>query len=242
MIDHLPVWLDLLFVLTCIATIAFFHFANGRPWRITGLIIGWSVLHGWLAWQGFYQVTDGWPPRLLLVLVPNILIVVYALLPRQIDWVSSRRHAIISTYLHTVRIPVEITLYYLYLHEMVPELMTFAGRNFDILIGLSAPVVAWLASRRRITPPMLLAWNWFGLILVSFIVINGILSAELPFQQFAFDQPNRAVTFFPYILLPAMIVPIVIYSHISDIILIRRNMRDEDEVVLDTGLGIGFGT
>jgi hypothetical protein len=241
MIDHLPTWLDLLFVLTVVLTLVLFHLANGRPWRVTGLIVCWSALHGWLAYQGFYLVEDGRFPRLLLVLLPNILIVIYALLPPQIDWVSTRRHAITSTLLHTVRIPVEITLYFLFLHEMVPGLMTFAGRNFDILVGLSAPLIAWLAWQRHITPPVLLAWHIFGLILVSFIVLNGLLSAELPFQQFAFDQPNRAVTFFPYILLPATIVPIVIYSHISDIILIRRNMRDEDEVVLDPGLGVMGG-
>ena len=55
----------------------------------------------------------------------------------------------------------------------------------------------------------------------------GLLSAELPIQQLAFDQPIKAIAFFPYILLPAVVVPLVIYIHLSDIILIRREIRDE---------------
>lgn len=64
-----------------------------------------------------------------------------------------------------------------------------------------------------------------GLCLVSFILVNGVLSVETPFQQFAFGQPNRALAYFPFILLPAAIVPIVIFTHITDIIKIRREMR-----------------
>jgi hypothetical protein len=62
-----------------------------------------------------------------------------------------------------------------------------------------------------------------GVFFVCFILINGILSSELPFQQFAFEQPNRAVNFFPFILLPAVIVPIVIWTHITDIIKLSRD-------------------
>jgi hypothetical protein len=33
-------------------------------------------------------------------------------------------------------------------------------------------------------------------------------------QQMSFDQPNRAVLFFPYVFLPTIIVPIVLASHL----------------------------
>ena len=31
----------------------------------------------------------------------------------------------------------------------------------------------------------------------------------------AFEQPNRAVLFFPYIRLPTIIVPVVLFSHLA---------------------------
>ncbi|MEM9987092.1 MAG: hypothetical protein AAF804_18515, partial [Bacteroidota bacterium] len=42
----------------------------------------------------------------------------------------------------------------------------------------------------------------------------AILSAPLPFQQLAFEQPNVAVLRFPYVLLPGVVVPLVLLSHL----------------------------
>ena len=67
-------------------------------------------------------------------------------------------------------------------------------------------------------------WNIIGLILVLFIMIIGTLSADIPFQQFGFDQPNRGLQYFPFILLPALIVPLVIYAHITDIIKLKKEI------------------
>ncbi|HRX29287.1 MAG TPA: hypothetical protein P5235_07855 [Saprospiraceae bacterium] len=175
--------------------------------------------------MGFYKVTDTIPPRFLLVLLPTTLLLIYGLLPKQQKWFVAHRNIKISTFLHTIRIPIEITLYGLYCNKMIPELMTFEGRNFDILFGLTAPIVGWLFLMKKVTNRSLLVWNFMGLFLVLFIYVNGILSAELPFQQFAFEQSNRAITYFPFILLSAMIVPIVIWTHISDIILLRKSIK-----------------
>jgi len=101
---------------------------------------------------------------------------------------------------------------------LAPELMTFEGRNFDILAGITAPIIGLIYLKNIIGKRLLLVWNFLGLCLVLFIFINGVLSAELPFQQFGFDQPNRAITFFPFILLPSVIVPVVIWTHLTDMI------------------------
>jgi hypothetical protein len=47
------------------------------------------------------------------------------------------------------------------------------------------------------------------------IVVHAILSVQSPIQQFGFDQPNRAVLEYPFVLLPAVVVPIVMLSHLS---------------------------
>ena len=108
---------------------------------------------------------------------------------------------------------------------MIPELMTFEGRNFDIIAGVSAPVIGILFWKNKISKKILLFWNFAALSLVLFILFNAILSAELPFQQFGFNQPNRAILFFPFILLPATIVPIVIHTHILDIIKLIKEIK-----------------
>lgn len=113
---------------------------------------------------------------------------------------------------------MEIILLHLFLNGWIPELMTFHGRNFDIVAGILAFIIGVINLNGKIGRMGLILFNIIGLILILFILVNGLLSAELPFQQFAFDQPNKAVSFFPYILLAAVIVPMVIYTHISDLI------------------------
>ena len=56
------------------------------------------------------------------------------------------------------------------------------------------------------------------------IVVNAILSAPFTFQQFAFDQPNVAVLYFPFVWLPCFIVPVVLFSHL---VLIRQLLKKE---------------
>ncbi len=224
MIELLPTWINSVFVLTLLGTLVLFHYANGKPKVLTSIIVAWSVFQAVLAYTGFYQVTDTMPPRFILVLLPVTVFIIYGLFPKQRRRIIARRNTRLSTFLHTIRIPVEIVLLYLYLHHAIPELMTFEGRNFDILAGLTAPIVGFLYWKGWLAKTVLLGWNVMGVLLVSFILFNGILSAELPFQQFAFDQPNKGITYFPFVLLPATIVPIVMYTHITDILKLRQEI------------------
>ena len=225
MIENLPIWIDLTFVVTFLLTISLFHFSNGRPKKLTLLIVIWSIIQSFLAYIGFYQITDSIPPRFGLVLVPATILIIYGLLPKQQKWFCEIRQTELSTLLHSIRLPVEIVLFGLFTHKMIPELMTFEGRNYDILIGITAPIIGWLFIKRELSKKILLGWNILGLILVLFILFNGILSSELPFQQFGFEQPNRAIIYFPFVLLPSTIVPIVIWTHVSDIIKLRKEIN-----------------
>ncbi len=117
---------------------------------------------------------------------------------------------------HVVRIFVELVLYGLFLDRMVPEIMTFAGRNFDILAGLTAPIVFYLYFvKKKMARKLFVLWNVFSLALLFNIVITAVLSAPFSFQQFGFEQPNVALFYFPYIWLPCCVVPIVLFSHLA---------------------------
>ncbi|HVF81580.1 MAG TPA: hypothetical protein VM884_06585, partial [Flavisolibacter sp.] len=122
------------------------------------------------------------------------------------------------TLLHVVRVPVEMVLLWLALQKYLPLLMTFEGRNFDILSGLTAPLIFYFGYvRKKLSSRALLAWNFACLALLINIVVNAIFAAPFPFQQFAFDQPNIAVLYFPFVWLPAFIVPVVLLAHLANI-------------------------
>jgi hypothetical protein len=127
------------------------------------------------------------------------------------------------TWLSIIRVPVEFVLLGLFLQQKVPQLMTFEGRNFDILSGITAPFIAYFM--KKLSKTVMLLWNLICLGLLLNIVINAILSVPGPIQQFAFDQPNVAVLYFPFVWLPAIIVPAVLLSHLSNIRQLVRTGR-----------------
>lgn len=224
MIQHLPNWISFLFIVIYLATLVFFYLSNNKPKKLLLLILVWSGLNSILAYFGFYQNTITMPPRYTIVLLPVILMLIYGVLSKQIDWMVKNRNIKLSTFLHTIRIPMEIVLFYLYCYKTIPKLMTFEGRNFDILAGITAILVGVLFLKNKIGKRVLLLWNVVGLCFILFIFINAILSSELPFQQFGFEQPNRVVNYFPFILLPAVVVLIIIYTHLSDIIMLKKEL------------------
>jgi hypothetical protein len=135
---------------------------------------------------------------------------------------AQRRDVRKSTFLHTIRVPMEIFLASLFAFGLIPIEMTYHGFNFDIIAGISAPIVGILYWKDIIGRVGLIAWNVLGAVLILTIFSIAILSTEIPIQQFGFEQPNIGLLQFPFILLPAVVVPLVIHTHLSDIMLLCR--------------------
>ncbi|MBL7767013.1 MAG: hypothetical protein JNJ58_13005 [Chitinophagaceae bacterium] len=188
---------------------------------MTGILL-WMLIQGFLAKANYYsEHLNRLPPTIVILgILPPLLFILGLFLSQSgrkfIDQISLLH----LTILHVVRIPVELVLFGLYLHQAVPELMTFEGRNFDILAGLSAPFITWIVfSNSQPNRKLLLIWNLIGLALLLNIVIHAFLSAPFPLQQLAFDQPNIAILYFPFVWLPTVIVPLVLFGHL---VAIRR--------------------
>ncbi|WP_431295213.1 hypothetical protein [Pedobacter sp. P26] len=216
--EHLPLSLYLLFVLTALLTLILFFRAAGFSKGLISIFSLWLIIQSILSISGFYQVTNLMPPRfILLILLPIILIVITFLTKNGKNFIARLDIGKLTT-LHIIRIPVELTLYWLFLHKAVPEVMTFEGRNFDILCGITAPLVYYFGYVKNVfNKKVLLAWNIICLLLLVNIVSTALLSAPFPTQQIAFSQPNIALLYFPFTLLPGLIVPIVLFSHLVSI-------------------------
>jgi len=225
MFDQLPPYVSIVFILTTFLTVGFLLTAvkavslDVFPSRLLVFVLPfWIILTGSLAVYGFYDRTDRFPPRLFLFGVSPALLFIL------LNFVAFRTSLIdrlplrLLTLLHIVRIPVELTLYWLFIGGLVPQVMTFAGRNFDIFSGILALAVYFLAfSAGRTNRWFLIGFNIVGLLLLVNIVSIAILALPSPMQQIALDQPNRAVLFFPYVWLPTIIVPIVLFSHLASL-------------------------
>ena len=205
------------FLLTTIITLWFFYKATESKKELFTIFI-WMLLTAILSFTGFYTVTNTFPPRFLFLLGPGILFVIIYLFTKHGKKFADSLNLKWLTLLHTVRIPVEIVLYYVFLNGLIPDLMTFHGYNFDIISGISAPIIYYFAFvKKQISKKGLLIWNFICLGLLINILTIAFLSAQTPFQKLAFNQPNIGVTYFPFVWLPAIIVPIVLFSHLASI-------------------------
>jgi hypothetical protein len=91
--------------------------------------------------------------------------------------------------------------------------MTFEGRNFDVVSGLTAIVIAILVTNKKISPSIVIAWNFLGLALLINIVAIAIMSMPTPFRVFMNEPANTIVTRFPVVWLPALLVPLAYGLH-----------------------------
>ena len=225
MIENLPGYVSITFILTTFLTVGFLIYAirqkifDTLPSKILAALIAfWLIFQATLALGGFYQRMDVVPPRVFAfgVLPAIVLIALFFILFRK-NFIE-RLPLKILTLLHIIRIPVEIVLLWLFQNGFVPQAMTFEGRNFDILSGITAPVIYWATFRAgRVNRPLLIAWNIFALLMLINIVTTAVMAFPGPMQQIAFDQPNRAVTYFPFIWLPTFVVPIVLFCHLASL-------------------------
>ena len=184
-----------------------------RRWVLA--IAGWLVLQTGLGLSGFYTDFSRVPPRFLLMVAPPMILMAVGALTIRGRMVFDGMNERSLLLLHTVRVPVEFCLLWLWQAGLVPQVMTFEGRNFDIICGLTAPVVYYLVYVRKVGgPKAMLLWNAGCWLLLANIVINAVFAAPTPFQRIAFDLPNVAIGYFPFNLLPAFLVPVVLLSHV----------------------------
>lgn len=175
----------------------------------------WLALLAGLALAGFYADFDARPPRALLVLGPPLL---------ALAWLS-RSRAVGELLRHTppgwlvgaqsFRVLMEIILWLEFLGGAIPVQMTFEGRNWDILAGLSAPFVGWwLARTAGAGRALAIIWNVLSLALLLNIVGVALLSAPLPFRVFLNEPANTIIAYFPFVWLPGFVVPVALGLHL----------------------------
>lgn len=202
--------LSLAFTVITILSMVCIYFATSRNKRVLLLYVSWAGIIGMLSYNQFFQNADSMPPRMLFALLPalGLTVVVYRIV---------KIHAIDIKWLigvNVLRFPIELILFQLYEEGMIPQRMTFEGLNWDILSGISAVILMTMYFKHILSTKGVVIWNFVALLLLMAIICLAILSVPSPFQLFDFDQPNIAVLYYPFTWLPAVVVPIVLLSHL----------------------------
>jgi hypothetical protein len=180
---------------------------------IIAALLGWVVfvtvwsLSGMLGNFSLFPLNMG--PVLVIPLIATIVLTFSKTFTEVLSHVPQHRLA----YLQSFRIFVEILIWMLFVDNLLPVQMTFEGRNFDVISGVTGVIVGYVSSQGKLSRTVLIIWNIACLALLINIVTIAILSMPVPFRVFMNEPSNTVVGQFPISLLPAMLVPLAYMLH-----------------------------
>lgn len=202
------------------------HAGRARVLRILALIlIVGLVIPGILARVG---LLDRWeplpPPAMLMVAAVTLGTIALALGSFGARLAGGLPLAALVGY-QAFRAPLEWVLHRLSVEGVIPVEMTYAGRNFDVITGVTALALALYLIKGRRARLLVLVWNVIGLILLANIVTVAVLSTPVPFRAFTNGPPNLLPGVFPWVWLPTFLVQAALFGHLVVFRALAREAR-----------------
>jgi small-conductance mechanosensitive channel len=111
------------------------------------------------------------------------------------------------------RLQMELAMHTMVDRGIMPEQMSYTGRNFDIITGITAIAVAALVATNRAGRSLVLIWNVIGIALLMNIVGVALVSTPI-FALFGPDRLNVWITYPPFVWLPAVMVLAALTGHL----------------------------
>ncbi len=182
--------------------------------RFALTLVIWLSTVSVLSVAGWTSEWESFPPRVPLLLV--IATATYVLVSSsQVAKVALMVTPIwLPVLVQTMRIVVEFSLWQMHREGSVPGQFTIEGQNFDLFIGLSAPVVAIGIRRKWIGSKTLVVWNLVGLALLANAILTAATSSPGPQYLNWPGEPFTAIATWPLIWLPTFLAPTAIFLHV----------------------------
>jgi hypothetical protein len=179
------------------------------------VVVGWAALCAGFALAGFFANFSALPPRMplaILLPLPVVLIIVFSRGGKELLQAMPPHWVV---YAQSMRIGVELVIWYAVIDGLMPVQLSFEGRNFDIVTGLLAVPVGYYALVVRRWPVwVVVAYNLMGLGLLVNVLALAFLSMPTPLRVFLNEPANTLVAYFPFVYLPGLLVPLAYTLHI----------------------------
>lgn len=186
--------------------------AMRRGAAAAALAAGWIALTGVAAARGALHFDA--PPTMLVVIVASIVMAIaLGLSPVGKRIAVGVPLAALVGY-QGFRVGVELLMHRAYTEGLMPVQMSYSGRNFDIVTGVTAVALGiWLATGQR-APRLVAAWNTLGVLLLVNILAVALLSAPTPLRVFMNEPANVWIARAPWVWLPTVMVFAAILGHV----------------------------
>ena len=166
----------------------------------------WLVVVSSVSFAGLLLPREGSPPLPFVVMVVSILILGVAIARSAIgDRLARGAPLAVLVGFQAFRFPLELAMHRAASEGLMPIQMSYSGRNFDIVTGITALILGIAMTITAVPKWVVTAWNVMGLLLLGNILVVAILSTPV-FAYFGPDRLNVWVMWMPYTLLPAVMV------------------------------------
>lgn len=181
------------------------------------------VLVAWLSWVGFLGLSGRLadltlrPPAIVFIVGPLMVFMVLVLTTHWGGTFSMSFPIRLLLGAQVFRVAVEILLHLLWQDGQIPRMLTWDGANFDVVIGLTAPLAAWVVARGRAGRLLAQAWTVAGVLMLANVVVRSVLTAPGPLQLLVTEVPNQLPGQFPYVYLVGFLAPLALILHLMAI-------------------------
>jgi hypothetical protein len=184
----------------------------------------WLALTLWVAASGVLRQFERRPPPMLILFVAIVALGVWLAFSRVGDLVVHHASWVALVGLQAFRFPLELLMHRAYVEGVMPVQMSYSGRNFDILTGVTAIALALALANATVPRWIVAAWNVLGTLLLVNVVVVAIASMPM-FHRFGPDRLNIWVADPPFVWLPSVLVLTALTGHL----LIFRKLLQGDE-------------
>ena len=189
---------------------------------VVGAVVGWLSYVSILSGTKFLHTLE-LPPRFpLTIIIPffafGIIFYIKNKDNKTLQSIPLKWTALFQSF----RVVVELLLFALVTEGILTRYASFDGYNFDILMGIIAPILFYLIVNNKIGKKPLIALNILGIVMVLFVgfivattmYFPQIWGSEVQLTSFEFiDMPNLLVACF--------LAPMAIFIHIVSLIQLR---------------------
>jgi hypothetical protein len=209
--------LTALFALNCFALLAWIPAAQPVGSRFAAIAAGWFLFIVVLGATGIFSTSGiGTAVIGLAVITPVALAAGAAPRSATLRSIALRTPLAALVAIHAGRL---LGVFFMLLLDAgrLPATFALAAGWGDIAVGLAALPLAWAIHRGvRGWPILTFAWNLIGAADLVTAVTLGVGSAPNSPVQFIFEsQAASAVAFLPWVLIPGVLVPLYLLTHLA---------------------------
>lgn len=191
-----------------------------ESWNTPKALVGLSVFFLWglfllgVSQQQWVHEFNSFPPpalRVFIVLLFITAMIAFSAIGRKL---AAGLPLIWLVGFQVFRLPTELLIHQAATAGLAPMEMTFQGRNFDIITPVLALVLVLMLRSGKVPAKLVMSWNVIGLLLLLNVVATAIMAMPHPMQILHTTPPNVWVTYFPFILLPGVLVCSALLGHL----------------------------